>query len=127
MRYIITTTQAHTIVYKFLDTLFKKKESQKKQTPSNPDAYSIELKSSGKETLSYYYYGPGTYDDDDDTEHSGIGSLHVHPYIVDSLRGILRIRETRVLDMIADWFSENYEVDIDDISIYPTRKTPPVY
>jgi hypothetical protein len=127
MRYVITTTQAHTIVYKFLDALFLKRGEKKQQNPLNPDAYRIELESSGDLTLKYYYFGPGEYDDDDTTKHSGVGHLHVHPYVVDSLRGILNIRETRVLDMIADWFSEKYEVDIDDISIYPQRKKPAVY
>jgi hypothetical protein len=131
MRYIITTTQAHTIVYKFLDTLFLKRGEKKQQNPHNPDAYSIKLESSGDLTLNYYYFGPGEYDDDGPftpaTKHLGVGHLHAHPYVVDSLRGILNIRETRVLDMIADWFSEKYEVDIDDISIYPKRKKPAAY
>jgi hypothetical protein len=95
--------------------------------PHNPNAYRIEM----DDKIKYFYFGPGEYDDDGPfttaTKHLGVGHLHVHPYLVDSLRGILNIRETRVLDMIADWFSEKYEVDIDDISIYPKRKKPAVY
>jgi len=131
MRYIITTTQDHSIVYKFLDTLFKKRGERKTQNPLNPDAYKIELNASGDLTLNYYYFGPGEYDDfcrgNESTKHLGVGRLQVHPYLVDSLRGILNMRETKVLDMIADWFSENHQVDIDEISIFPARKKPTVY
>jgi hypothetical protein len=53
--------------------------------------------------------------------------LHIHPYIVDTLRQLINIRESKVVDIVADWFSEKFEVDIDEISIYPNRKNPPVY
>jgi hypothetical protein len=53
--------------------------------------------------------------------------LHVHHNIVDDLRKLIKTRETKVMDIVADWFSEKYNVDIDEVSIYPTRKTPAVY
>jgi hypothetical protein len=31
------------------------------------------------------------------------------------------------MDIIADWFSEKFNEDIDEISIYPERRNPPVY
>jgi hypothetical protein len=128
MRYIITQGQLHQVVYKYLDGIFENSSSEKKQNPYNPVAYNIELKTPKRaDTISYFYYGPGTYDDDYDTEHSGIGTLHVHPNIIDDLRRLIKTRETKVMDMVADWFSEKYEVDIDEVSIYPNRKTPPVY
>jgi len=126
MRYIITQGQLHQIVYKYLDNIFGNSDSEKIQNPHNPDAYRIELKAPEKsETISYFYYGPGEYDDD--TKHYGIGTLHIHPYIVDDLRRLIKTRETKVMDIVADWFSEKYQVDIDEISIYPERKTPAVY
>ena len=122
MRYIITSTQLHSAVYKFLDNMFKDVEPERKQNPSNVDAYSIRL---GLAKISYFYYGPGEYDDG--TMHSGVGSLLVHPDIVDYLRRTIKIRESKVLDIIADWFSEKFEVDIDETSIYPQRENPPAY
>lgn len=126
MRYIITQGQLHQIVYKYLDNIFENSDSEKIQNPHNPDAYRIELKAPEKsETISYFYYGPGEYDDD--TKHYGIGSLHIHPDIVDTIRKLVGIRETKVVDIVTDWFSEKFEVDVDEISIYPERKTPAVY
>jgi hypothetical protein len=46
---------------------------------------------------------------------------------VDELRQLIKIRETKVVDIIADWFSEKFNLDVDNISIYPERKTPAVY
>jgi len=126
MRYIITQGQLHQVVYKYLDNIFGNSDSEKIQNPHNPDAYRIELKAPEKsETISYFYYGPGEYDDD--TKHYGIGTLHIHPDIVDDLRRLIKTRETKVMDMVADWFSEKYQVDIDEVSIYPDRKTTAVY
>lgn len=126
MRYIITQGQLHQVIYKYLDNIFGNSDSEKIQNPHNPDAYRIELKVPKKsETISYFYYGPGEYDDD--TKHYGIGTLHIHPYIVDDLRRLIKTRETKVMDIVADWFSEKYQVDIDEVSIYPDRKKPAVY
>jgi len=126
MRYIITQGQLHQVIYKYLDNIFGNSDSEKIQNPHNPDAYRIELKAPEKsETISYFYYGPGEYDDD--TKHYGIGSLHIHPDIVDTIRKLVGIRETKVVDIVTDWFSEKFEVDVDEISIYRDRKTPAVY
>ena len=120
MRYIITQSQMHLIIYKYLDKMFENFEPIKKQNPHNKDAYRLKLPK-----IEYFYFGPGEYDDGE--PHYGIGNLHINPEIVDDLRKIIKIRETRVMDIIADWFSEKFEVDIDEVNLYPDRKTPPVY
>ena len=132
MRYIITQGQLHQVVYKYLDDIFGNSDSEKIQNPHNPDAYRIELKTPKRaDTISYYYFGEGEYDDwgpgGEGTKHYGVGHLHVHPDIVDTLRKTIKIRESKVVDIIADWFSEKFEVYIDEISVNPERKTPPVY
>jgi hypothetical protein len=121
MRYKITQTQLHNLVYKYLDDMFEGMTPNTKINPYNSSAYEMRL----GEKISYFYYGPGEYDDD--TKHYGIGYLHVHPDIVDTLRQLFNIRETKVVDIVADWFSNKFEVDIDEISIYPKREKPPVY
>ena len=122
MRYIITSSQIHQIVYQYLDNMFKNVKPNKETNPHNPEAYRrIDL----GEYISYFYFGPG--EDDDGNPHYGIGSIHIHPEIVDTLRQIIKIRESKVLDIVADWFSEKFEVDIDEVSLYPNRKTPAVY
>jgi len=112
----------HQVVYQYLNNMLKDVEPNNKVNSYNPDAYRIEM---GDDLITYFYYGPGEYDDGE--PHYGIGSLHIHPDIVDSLRKLIKIRESKVMDMVADWFSEKYNVDIDEVSIYPTRKNPAVY
>jgi hypothetical protein len=120
MRYIITQTQLHNIVYKYLDSTFKNVEPNKQINAHNPNAYRLILGN-----ITYFYYGPGEYDDN--TPHYGVGMLHIHPDIVDTLRNMISVRESKVIDIIADWFSEKFGVDVDEISIHPHRKEPPVY
>lgn len=128
MRYIITPTQLHNLIYRFLGDMFTKRDFRKEVNPyvSDGNTWHIDMfDDKGKRLISYYWYGPGV--DDDDQEHHGTGSLLVHPSIVDKLRSNLGIRESRVLDVIADWVSETLESDIDEIDIYPQRDKRPVY
>jgi len=128
MRYIITPTQFHNLVYGYLNEMFGKKDFKKEQEPYAQDDDNWRIKmfdDSGKELISYFWYGPGEYDDG--TLHNGIGSLHVNPKIVDFIRNTFSLRESRVLDIIADWVTETLDVDIDEISVFPKRPTPPNY
>jgi hypothetical protein len=79
----------------------------------------------------YVFFGEVEYDDygydSEGTKHYGVGHLHVHHNIVDDLRRLIKTRETKVMDVVADWFSEKFDVDIDEVSIYPKRKNTPVY
>lgn len=68
-----------------------------------------------------------SYDDDDDTIHNGIGSLQVHPNLVDLFRKIIKIRVSRILDIISEWVDEQVEDEVDEVTIYPERFRPPVY
>jgi hypothetical protein len=126
MRYIITQTQLHSIIYKYLDGMFEDVNPKKEVNPHNPNAYKLIL---GK--INYYYFGEGEFDDAyfgmEARKHYGIGHLHIHPDIVETIRLMVSIRETKVMDVVADWFSEKFDVDIDEVSIYPKRKNTPVY
>jgi hypothetical protein len=102
--------------------MFKGVKENKIINPHNPNAYRIEM---GDDLITYFYYGPGEYDDGE--PHYGIGSLHIHPDIVDTLRKLIKIRESKVVDIVADWFSEKFGVDVDETSLYPYRKTPTTY
>lgn len=128
MRYIITQSQLHRVVYKYLDSIFDGAEPVNIPNPYSANTYRMELRSKkNRMSIAYNYYGPGTYDDDDDTEHNGVGTLNIHSDIVDSIRNNVSIRETKVIDLISDWFSEKYNVDVDEAYIYPRREKPPVY
>lgn len=128
-RYIITTTQLHSVIYKYLDNLIDSERDKKEQGRWNDGDYTMKLRDrSGKQLLFYIWYAPGgAYDDDDDTVHNGIGSLQIDPKIVDFIRRFFRIRESKVIDIVADWFSSKIDTEIDQVTIYPERKKPPVY
>jgi hypothetical protein len=127
-RYIITKSQLHDVVYKFLDDEFKNPNIRKKNNKYSDNTFDFHLskEKESKVLLSYYYYGPGTYDDDYDTEHFGVGFLSVDGKLADNIRKMFSLRESKVLDLIADWVSEKFNVDIDEVSIVP-RDIPPVY
>jgi len=131
MRYIITQGQLHSIVYSFLDEKFSDSNGKKIVNPHNPVAYRIGLGEPGGETINYYYYGAGEFDDSEfgmePRRHYGVGHLHIHPDIVDTIRIMISIRETKVVDIITDWFSEKFDVDVDEVSIFPKRGKTPVY
>ena len=129
MRYIITQTQLHTLIYKYLDEMFSSQDFRKEINPYVKDGntWRIDMYSDeGEELLSYFWYGPGnSWDDDEDTPaHNGVGNLHIHHKIADTLRKTFSIRESKVLDIVADWVSETLGADIDEIAIYPERKNP---
>ena len=123
MRYLITQTQLHSLIYKYLDGLFSDKNFQKEINDYVKDGNTWRIhmfSKSGKELIVYFWFGPG--EDDDGRPHNGEGSLHINPEIIDTLKNSLSIRESKVMDIVADWVSETLGVDIDDVSIYPYRK-----
>jgi hypothetical protein len=108
--------------------MFSNKDFRKELNPYVQDGntWRVDLYDKNKKnSISYFWYGPGA--DDDGNEHNGVGSLHINPNILDTLRTTLGIRESKILDIVADWVSEKLNVDIDDISIYPHRNRTPNY
>lgn len=126
-RYIITDTQLHSVIYKYLDSLIDKSKDEK--SSYNGRGYTVRMyNSDGKKLLYYIWYGAGgAYDDDDDTVHNGIGNLQIHPYIADFIRNTFRIRETKAIDIISDWVSNKIGSEVDTATIYPNREKPTIY
>lgn len=126
-RYVITNNQSKDVIHKYLDKSIVKFE--KEVNPYADGSYNIKMYNTGDEKmLLYIWYGPGSgWDDDDDTEHNGVGSLQVHPSIVDLFRQMFKMRETKILDIITEWVDGKVEDEIDEVTIYPYRVKPPVY
>lgn len=128
MRYIITSSQLHNLIYKHLDQIFSKEDFRKEINPHVKDGqtWSVDMYTDkGKNLISYFWFGPG--EDDDGNPHNGVGSLHIHPDVVDPLRTMLKIRQNRLMDVIADWVSQKLNSDIDEIELYPNRNYVPNY
>ena len=126
-RYIITDTQSKDVIHKYLDKNIV--NQSKEQSTYDENSYTIKMYDRNDNKMLYYiWYGPGgAYDDDDDTVHNGIGSLQVHPNLVDFFRKIIKIRVSKILDIISEWVDEQVEDEVDEVTIYPERATPPVY
>jgi hypothetical protein len=128
MRYIISQSQFHTLIYKYLNGIFSNKNFKKEINPYVKDGntWRVDMfNDSGKRLLTYFWYGPG--EDDDGNPHNGVGSLHIHYELLDSLRAPLGVRESKIQDIIADWVSETLDADIDEVSISPHRNGTPNY
>jgi len=126
-RYIITDTQSKDIIYKYLDKNII--NQSKEHSTYDENTYTIKMYDKNDNKMLYYiWYAPGgSYDDDYDTIHNGIGSLQVHPNLVDLFRRIIKIRVSKILDIISEWVDEQVEDEVDEVTIYPERFTPPVY
>lgn len=124
-RYIITDTQLHSVIYKYLDKLI----TEVVKDPSNyNEGYTCGLYNNDKKLMWYIWYPPdGAYDDDDDTKHRGIGHLQINPQIVDFIRKTFKIRETKSIDIISDWVSNKIDSEVDTATIYPNREKPTIY
>ena len=126
-RYVITDNQSKEVIHKYLDKNIVKFE--KEVNPYNNSSYTIQMiDKKGDRLLYYIWYGAGgTYDDDDDTVHNGIGNLQVHPNIVDLFRQMFKLRVSKILDIISEWVDGKVEDEVDEVTIYPYRAKPPVY
>ncbi len=126
-RYVITDNQSKEVIHKYLDKNIVKFE--KEVNPYNNSSYTIQMiDKKGDRLLYYIWYGAGgAYDDDDDTVHNGIGSLQVHPNIVDLFRQMFKLRVSKILDIILEWVDGKVEDEVDEVTIYPYRAKPPVY
>lgn len=93
---------------------------RKEENPYSNGAYRIHMyNEDDKEIMTYFYYPPG--EDDDGNPHDGHGSLQVNWIVDDKIKKILSIRQSKVLDIIADWLSDKFNVDVDEVVIYPTK------
>lgn len=121
MRYIITQDQFHSAIYKILNQNLGEVEKEINPYDKSGETYRLNIfDQDGENFLTYFYYPPG--EDDDGVEHNGQGHLHIHWKTDDMIRKIFSIRHTKVADVIADWVSDKFGLDIDEVDIYPTKK-----
>jgi len=122
MRYVITKDQFHNIVYTILDEMLDNGKVEKEINPYVKSGKTYRLNMfdvNGKEFMKYFFYEPG--EDDDGNPHNGHGSIHVNWVVDDKIRKLLSLRQTKVLDIIADWVTDKFGVDVDEVDVYPTR------
>ena len=122
MRYIITKDQFHSIVYNILDELLDGGKVERENNPHVKSGKTYRLNmydKNGENFITYFYFEPG--EDDDGNVHDGHGSIHLHWKVNDTIKKLLSIRQTKVSDIVGDWVSDKFNVDVDEIDIYPTK------
>ena len=122
MRYIITKEQFHSIVYNILDELLEGGKVERENNPHVKSGKTYRLNmydKNGENFITYFYFEPG--EDDDGNVHDGHGSIHLHWKVNDTIKKLLSIRQTKVSDIVGDWVSDKFNVDVDEIDIYPTK------
>lgn len=122
MRYVITKDQFHNIAYNILDELLEGGKVERQNNPYVKSGKTYRLNmydKNGENFITYFYFEPG--EDDDGNVHDGHGSIHLHWKVNDTIKKLLSFRQTKVLDIVADWVSEKFNVDVDEVDIYPTK------
>lgn len=120
MRYVITKDQFHKIVYGILDEMLEGGGVKREENPYSNGAYRIHMyNSDDEEIIVYFYFPPG--EDDDGNPHNGIGSIHVNWAIDDKITKIFSLRQSKALDIIADWVTDKFGVDVDEVDVYPKK------
>jgi hypothetical protein len=122
MRYVITKDQFHHVVYNILDELLEDGKVERENNPHVKSGKTYRLNmydKNGENFITYFYFEPG--EDDDGNVHDGHGSIHLHWKVNDTIKKLLSIRQTKVSDIVGDWVSDKFNVDVDEIDIYPTK------
>jgi hypothetical protein len=122
MRYVITKDQFHKIVYGILDELSEGGKVEKEINPYVKSGKTYRLNmfdKDGNNFITYFYYEPG--EDDDGNPHDGHGSIHVDWTVNDKIKKLFSLRQTKVHDIIADWVTDKFGVDVDEVDVYPTK------
>ena len=120
MKYIITTTQFDRILDLYLKRyLGETPNVVREENPYREGSYSLKIsrnKNSGN-VFNFIFTAPGeSWDDPSDIILPENSVLYVRNKLVDDLIKLLNVRETKVLDLIADWFTKKYNVDVDYVS-----------
>lgn len=119
MKYVITETQFDKLLDLYISKyLGRKPKIEREANFYNDEGFSIYIKDVNDEKLFRYNFFPAgeSWDDPSDKIYPANGNLYIRKELVEDLIGFLNVRETKVLDLIADWFTKKYDVDVDDVS-----------
>ena len=117
MKYVITQSQFHKLVYGYLNKMVKSAEVDRQENPYLEGAFSVTVDTKGKRQFTYQYTPEGeSWDDPTDKIYPENGTLIIKNGIVDDMKELFGLRKSKIFDLIADWFTEKYEVDVDNVS-----------
>lgn len=119
MKYVITETQFDKILDLYISKYIgRNPKIKREENPYMDGSFSLNIKDVNDEKLFRYNFFPAgeSWDDPSDKIYPANGNLYIRQELVEDLIGFLNVRETKVLDLIADWFTKKYDVDVDDVS-----------
>ena len=119
-RYIISQSQLFDLVENFMSEQMAGGEVIKRDTDDYGNTRWDLYSKSGKFLMHYIHYGEKHMDGKVVENESGYLSLQ-HSLVSLFMRN-LRFRQSKALDLLADWFTKTFEVDIDSVDIYMKHK-----
>ena len=119
-RYIISQSQLFDLVENFMSEQMAGGEVIKRDTDDYGNTRWDLYSKSGKFLMYYIHYGEKHMNGKVVENESGYLSLQ-HSLVSLFMRN-LRFRQSKALDLLADWFTKTFEVDIDSVDIYMKHK-----
>lgn len=119
-RYIISQSQLFDLVENFMSEQMAGGEVIKRDTDDYGNTRWDLYSKSGKFLMHYIHYGEKHMDGKVVENESGYLSLQ-HSLVSLFMRN-LRFRQSKALDLLADWFTKTFEADIDSVDIYMKHK-----
>lgn len=119
-RYIISQSQLFDLVENFMSEQMSGGEVRKRDTDDYGNTRWDLYSKSGKFLMYYIHYGEKHMNGKVVENESGYLSLQ-HSLVSLFMRN-LRFRQSKVLDLLADWFTKTFDVDIDSVDIYMKHK-----
>ena len=119
-RYIISQSQLFDLVENFMSEQMAGGEVRKRDTDDYGNTRWDLYSKSGKFLMYYIHYGEKHMNGKVVENESGYLSLQ-HSLVSLFMRN-LRFRQSKALDLLADWFTKTFEADIDSVDIYMKHK-----
>lgn len=116
MKYVVTQNQFHNLVYGYINKLVKSAQVVREDNYYVEGGYGIVVSEGGQSIFSYDFTPEGeSWDDPTDKIYPENGSLSIKKGIVDDMSELFGLRKSKIFDLIADWFTDTYEVNVDDV------------
>lgn len=121
-KYLISKTQYDDIIERLLSKLFKDSELKpvvRKDSPWIHDEVTLHGEVSGKRVqFRYVAYAEQTFVDGVlDSERIKDSILLIPEPVVDFISRLTKVRKTKSIDAITNWFEETYDKPIDSVSL----------
>lgn len=114
-RYVISQSQLFDLVENFMSDRMVGGEVKKHDTDEYGNTKWELFDKNGKWLMHYIHYSTK---DMGEFHFNESGNLALDKSLVSLFMRNLRFRESKVLDLMADWFSKTFDVDVDKVDIF---------